>query len=209
MQTLMSLLLSYFSEGFKTMYLTTHDKQDFYQHVGYCFCKPVVSCGAQSSNLPKHFVSIIFQVHYSMLNSNICRFHLAIFVDFIGRITPKLCDFCFLILLQLEIFHFVYWLKYNVQFVHFSLFFSFFLFIIFVSKNFNEFSVHLFHHPIKNMNVNLRTIWLKSVAIICYAHSFFIGWSWIHLDMSSNQVLWDVMGSVHLYMRCQGENSIL
>jgi hypothetical protein len=83
MQTLMSLLLSYFSEGFKTMYLTTHDKQDFYQHVGYCFCKPVVSCGAQSSNLPKHFVSIIFQVHYSMLNSNICRFHLAIFVNFI------------------------------------------------------------------------------------------------------------------------------
>lgn len=75
MQTLMSLLLSYFSEGFKTMYLSTHDKQDFYQHVGYCFCKQVVSCGAQSSNLPKHFVSIIFQVHYSKLNSNICRFH--------------------------------------------------------------------------------------------------------------------------------------
>ena len=45
------------SEGFKTMYLTTHDKQDFYQYVGYCFCKPVVSCGAQSSNLPKHFLN--------------------------------------------------------------------------------------------------------------------------------------------------------
>ncbi|CAG2221464.1 unnamed protein product [Mytilus edulis] len=44
------------SEGFETMYLSTHDKQDFYQHVGYSFCKPVVSCGIQPSNIPDSFV---------------------------------------------------------------------------------------------------------------------------------------------------------
>ncbi|VDI27135.1 Hypothetical predicted protein, partial [Mytilus galloprovincialis] len=43
------------SEGFETMYLSTHDKQDFYQHVGYSFCKPVVSCGIQPSNIPDSF----------------------------------------------------------------------------------------------------------------------------------------------------------
>lgn len=42
------------------MYLSTHDKQDFYQHVGYSFCKPVVSCGIQPSNIPDSFVSILF-----------------------------------------------------------------------------------------------------------------------------------------------------
>lgn len=45
------------SEGFKTVYLSTHDKQDFYQHIGYSFCKPIVSCGIQSPNLPKDFLN--------------------------------------------------------------------------------------------------------------------------------------------------------
>ncbi|XP_052057731.1 N-alpha-acetyltransferase 80-like [Mytilus californianus] len=45
------------SEGFETMYLSTHDKQDFYQHVGYSFCKPVVSCGIQPSNIPDSFLN--------------------------------------------------------------------------------------------------------------------------------------------------------
>ena len=27
--------------GIQTMYLTTHDKQDFYSHIGYTYCDPV------------------------------------------------------------------------------------------------------------------------------------------------------------------------
>lgn len=42
--------------GFTTAYLTTHDKQDFYQHIGYQFCKPIVSCGALSPSLPQTFL---------------------------------------------------------------------------------------------------------------------------------------------------------
>ncbi|XP_074645026.1 uncharacterized protein LOC141901590 [Tubulanus polymorphus] len=34
--------------NFTSCYLTTHDKQNFYQHLGYEFCQPVVSLGNSS-----------------------------------------------------------------------------------------------------------------------------------------------------------------
>ena len=37
------------------MYLTTHDKQEFYRHLGYEFCSPIVSF--DSSIIPEHLVS--------------------------------------------------------------------------------------------------------------------------------------------------------
>lgn len=39
------------------MYLTTHDKQGFYERLGYEFCEPVVSFGGDFANLPESFVS--------------------------------------------------------------------------------------------------------------------------------------------------------
>ncbi|XP_064603557.1 N-alpha-acetyltransferase 80-like isoform X2 [Liolophura sinensis] len=42
-------------KGFQTMYLTTHDKQGFYQRLGYEFCEPVVSFGGDFANLPESF----------------------------------------------------------------------------------------------------------------------------------------------------------
>jgi len=42
--------------GFETAYLTTHDKQDFYSHVGYDFCQPVVSLGSASTLLSEEMV---------------------------------------------------------------------------------------------------------------------------------------------------------
>ncbi|XP_071491803.1 N-alpha-acetyltransferase 80-like [Diadema antillarum] len=36
-----------FASGYKKMYLCTKDKQDFYQHLGYSFCKAVNTLGAQ------------------------------------------------------------------------------------------------------------------------------------------------------------------
>lgn len=40
------------SKGYKIMYLTTHDKQDFYKHLGYEFCSPIISF--DSSIVPEH-----------------------------------------------------------------------------------------------------------------------------------------------------------
>ncbi len=45
------------SLGYTTVYLTTHDKQDFYAHVGYTYCDPVVSLGSASSLLSSDQVS--------------------------------------------------------------------------------------------------------------------------------------------------------
>lgn len=33
-------------KGYKVMYLTTHDKQKFYEHLGYEYCSPVVTFGS-------------------------------------------------------------------------------------------------------------------------------------------------------------------
>ncbi|XP_018428071.1 PREDICTED: N-acetyltransferase 6, partial [Nanorana parkeri] len=38
--------------GFRNLYLTTHDKQDFYHHLGYHLTEPVQSIGALGSLLP-------------------------------------------------------------------------------------------------------------------------------------------------------------
>lgn len=42
------------------MYLTTHDKQDFYGHLGYEFCDPVVSLGGASTLLSNEQVGSSF-----------------------------------------------------------------------------------------------------------------------------------------------------
>ncbi|KAL4237613.1 Acetyltransferase (GNAT) domain [Mactra antiquata] len=33
-------------QGYEVMYLTTHDKQKFYEHLGYEYCSPVISVGS-------------------------------------------------------------------------------------------------------------------------------------------------------------------
>ena len=55
-----------FRLGYNTMYLTTHDKQDFYGHLGYEFCDPVVSLGGASTLLSNEQVKygFIFPSHY-------------------------------------------------------------------------------------------------------------------------------------------------
>ncbi|KAK3093731.1 hypothetical protein FSP39_019373 [Pinctada imbricata] len=42
--------------GFVTMYLSTHDKQDFYRHIGYISCQPVISFGINADNLSQEFI---------------------------------------------------------------------------------------------------------------------------------------------------------
>ena len=39
------------------MYLTTHDKQDFYRHLGYEFCSPIICF--DSAVVPEHLVSYL------------------------------------------------------------------------------------------------------------------------------------------------------
>lgn len=39
--------------GFTTIYLSTHDKRDFYAHLGYFLCPPVVNLGANANLLNK------------------------------------------------------------------------------------------------------------------------------------------------------------
>ncbi|KAI0227237.1 hypothetical protein LSAT2_022321 [Lamellibrachia satsuma] len=46
--------------GFETAYLTTHDKQDFYGHVGYEYCQPVVSLGSASTILSEKMIERLF-----------------------------------------------------------------------------------------------------------------------------------------------------
>ncbi|KAK2186492.1 hypothetical protein NP493_198g02003 [Ridgeia piscesae] len=63
--------------GFETAYLTTHDKQDFYNHVGYDFCQPVVSLGSASTLLSEEMMDRLFgkmstsadDLRHSRLNS--------------------------------------------------------------------------------------------------------------------------------------------
>lgn len=43
--------------GLSTLYLCTHDKQDFYQHLGYQFCAPVLSFGSASNILSEQQLS--------------------------------------------------------------------------------------------------------------------------------------------------------
>ncbi|KAL5008665.1 hypothetical protein ScPMuIL_014246 [Solemya velum] len=40
--------------GFTTMYLSTHDKQEFYRHIGYSVCEPILCVSA--SNLSEHLI---------------------------------------------------------------------------------------------------------------------------------------------------------
>ena len=47
----------FFRKGMTTLYLSTHDKQDFYKHLGFIFCDPIVSFGVNTDNLPEGFVS--------------------------------------------------------------------------------------------------------------------------------------------------------
>ncbi|KAL3874848.1 hypothetical protein ACJMK2_037810 [Sinanodonta woodiana] len=43
-------------KGYEWMYLTTHDKQDFYKHLGYDFCDPVIFHGFSAHHLPDHMI---------------------------------------------------------------------------------------------------------------------------------------------------------
>ncbi|XP_048733979.1 N-alpha-acetyltransferase 80-like isoform X2 [Ostrea edulis] len=43
-------------KGMTTLFLSTHDKQDFYKHLGYTFCEPIVSFGVNTDNLPEGFL---------------------------------------------------------------------------------------------------------------------------------------------------------
>ncbi|XP_051873389.1 serine/threonine-protein kinase WNK4-like isoform X3 [Pristis pectinata] len=42
--------------GFKTLYLTTHDKQDFYSHLGYVLTEPVQNAGSMTSFMNMEFL---------------------------------------------------------------------------------------------------------------------------------------------------------
>ncbi|XP_060564606.1 N-alpha-acetyltransferase 80-like [Ruditapes philippinarum] len=43
------------SRGYKVMYLTTHDKQKFYEHLGYEYCSPIVTFNTDI--IPEHFAN--------------------------------------------------------------------------------------------------------------------------------------------------------
>lgn len=53
----MNILTLFCRKGITKLYLSTHDKQDFYKHLGYKFCEPIVSFGVNTDNLPEGFVS--------------------------------------------------------------------------------------------------------------------------------------------------------
>ncbi len=42
--------------GFNQAYLTTHDKQKFYEHLGYTYCQPILSLGSGSNLLSEEMV---------------------------------------------------------------------------------------------------------------------------------------------------------
>jgi len=48
--------------GLTVLYLCTHDKQDFYQHLGYQFCAPVLSFGSASNILSEHQVKEVLSI---------------------------------------------------------------------------------------------------------------------------------------------------
>ncbi|XP_069792623.1 uncharacterized protein [Narcine bancroftii] len=43
-------------QGFKTLYLSTHDKQDFYSHLGYVLTEPVQSAGSMTTFMNMEFL---------------------------------------------------------------------------------------------------------------------------------------------------------
>ncbi|XP_013785528.1 N-acetyltransferase 6-like isoform X2 [Limulus polyphemus] len=55
--------------GFKTAYLNTIDKQDFYKHLGYIFCDPVSSDGG---NVSRYFVEKMREKIGSPLDGSNC-----------------------------------------------------------------------------------------------------------------------------------------
>ncbi|XP_072136941.1 uncharacterized protein [Mobula birostris] len=44
------------NRGFKTLYLTTHDKQDFYSHLGYVLTEPVQNAGSMTTFMNMEFL---------------------------------------------------------------------------------------------------------------------------------------------------------
>ncbi|KAJ8308566.1 hypothetical protein KUTeg_013440 [Tegillarca granosa] len=57
-------------QGFKTMYLSTHDKQDFYKHLGYEFCPPIVSFGVSPDLLPEHLIKQLSKVNKKKISQD-------------------------------------------------------------------------------------------------------------------------------------------
>ncbi|ELU02891.1 hypothetical protein CAPTEDRAFT_169672 [Capitella teleta] len=53
--------------GFTEAYLTTHDKQNFYAHLGYEYCSPVVTLGSASNLLSEHMCEKLFSKKETLL----------------------------------------------------------------------------------------------------------------------------------------------
>ncbi|XP_064623190.1 N-alpha-acetyltransferase 80-like [Lineus longissimus] len=47
--------------GMKTIYLTTHDKEGFYERVGYSFCEPVFTCSCKADFMNNFKISSMLQ----------------------------------------------------------------------------------------------------------------------------------------------------
>jgi hypothetical protein len=45
--------------GLKVLYLTTHDKQGFYERLGFEYCSPIVSFGSASGLLSEEQVNAV------------------------------------------------------------------------------------------------------------------------------------------------------
>jgi hypothetical protein len=58
------VLLCLFRLGLSVLYLTTHDKQGFYKHLGYVYCQPIVSLGSASGLLSEELVNVKFLFFY-------------------------------------------------------------------------------------------------------------------------------------------------
>ena len=58
--------------GFEVAYLTTHNKVDFYSHVGYAFCQPVVSLGSASTLLSDKMVRHTTKIHWPVSRTLLC-----------------------------------------------------------------------------------------------------------------------------------------
>lgn len=52
--------------GLTKLYLSTHDKQDFYAHLGFTFCQPVMSCSIPAKLLSSEQIKKLFGVAGSM-----------------------------------------------------------------------------------------------------------------------------------------------
>ena len=53
--------------GLSVLYLCTHDKQDFYRHLGYQFCSPVLSFGSASNILSERQVNALIGIKMSTI----------------------------------------------------------------------------------------------------------------------------------------------